>query len=519
VLFEAVSGLKINLAKSVLVPVGAVDNLDELASVLGCGVSSLPIKYLGLPLGAPFKAKYIWDDVIGKIERRLASWQRMYLSKGGRITLIKSTLSNLPTYLLSLFPIPISVANRIEKLYRDFLWGGLGDDFKYHLVSWSMVCIPTREGGLGIRNLRLFNKALLGKWLWRYEHEKEALWRSVVDAKFGSLQAGWCSLDPPGSYGVGLWKFIRKGWSLFRRHTKLIVGNGSRISFWDDLWVGEMPLKDAFPGLYDIVCDKSSLVAEHLSLEYEPFQWDVRFIRAAHDWEVDDLATFFALLYSVRIDCDAEDKLWWSPSRKGKFDVSSFYKTLVYKESVCFPWKSIWRTKAHSKVAFFAWTAALGKILTVDNLRKRQIIVINRCCMCKKNEESVDHLLLHCEVACDMWNVVFCRFSLSWVMPRRVVDLFACWWTGGRSQSAVVWKMVPCCLFWCLWMERNDRQFEDKERSIEELMYFFFFSLYSWTAAFLAPSGISYNDFLVSFSSSKQPFLYTPCVLDRFLRY
>jgi hypothetical protein len=158
-----------------------------------------------------------------------------------------------------------------------------------------------------------------------------------VDAKFGSFRASWCSLVPPGSHGVGLWKFIRKGWSSFSRHTKLILGNGSRIRFWDDLWVGEMPLKEAFPGLYDIACDKSSLVAEHLSLEYDPFQWDVRFIRAAHDWEVDDLASFFALLYSLRIERDAEDKLWWSPSRKGKFDVSSFYKTPVYKESVCFP--------------------------------------------------------------------------------------------------------------------------------------------------------------------------------------
>ena len=66
----------------------------------------------------------------------------MYLSKGGRITLIKSTLSNLPTYLLSLFLIPTSVANRIEKLYCDFLWGGLGDEFKFHLVKWSKVCSP-----------------------------------------------------------------------------------------------------------------------------------------------------------------------------------------------------------------------------------------------------------------------------------------------------------------------------------------------------------------------------------------
>jgi hypothetical protein len=71
-------------------------------------------------LGAFFKVKSIWDDVVGKIERRLASWKRMYLSKGDRVTLIKSTLSNLPTYFLSLFLIPTSVANRIEKLYQDF---------------------------------------------------------------------------------------------------------------------------------------------------------------------------------------------------------------------------------------------------------------------------------------------------------------------------------------------------------------------------------------------------------------
>jgi hypothetical protein len=118
------------------------------------------------------------------------------------------------------------------------------------------------------------------------------------------------------------------------------------------------------------------------------------------------------------------------------------------------------------------------------------------------NGESVDHLLLHCEVARALWNEIFSRFSLSWVMPLRVVDLFACWWTGGRSQSAVMWKMVPCCLLWCLWRERNDRHFEDKERTIEELISFFFHSLFSWTTAFLAPLVISFNDFLALFSSS-----------------
>jgi hypothetical protein len=271
--FEAVSGLKVNLAKSVLAPMGDVDNMDELARIMGCGVSSLPLKYLGLPLGALFKAKSIWDDVVGKIERWVASWQWMYLSKGGRVTLIKSTLSNLSTYFLSLFPIPSSVARCIEKLHRDFLWGGLGEEFKYHLVSWSTVCSPI----LGIRFLRIFNQTLLGKWLWRYAHEREALWRSVVDAKYGSSWAGWCSLDPHGSHGVGLWKHIRKGWSLFSSHTRFILGNGSRIKFWDDVWCGEMPLKKDFLGLYDIACDKNLFVAAHLILESSSFQWDVRF--------------------------------------------------------------------------------------------------------------------------------------------------------------------------------------------------------------------------------------------------
>jgi len=101
--------------------VGNVDNMGELTGILGCGPSSLPLKYLGLPLGASYKAKSIWDVIMENMERRLASWKRMYLSKGGRVTLIKSTLSNLPTYFLSLFSIPASVANRIEKLGRDFL--------------------------------------------------------------------------------------------------------------------------------------------------------------------------------------------------------------------------------------------------------------------------------------------------------------------------------------------------------------------------------------------------------------
>jgi hypothetical protein len=155
--------LKVNLANLELILVGNVEQEDLLAGILGCRVAFLPVKYLGLPLGASYKAKHIWDRVIEKLELWLASWKQLYLSKGGRVTLI-----NLPTYYFSLSPIPVSVAKHIEKIQSNFLWGGFGEEFKYHLVKWLKVCTLIKEGGLGIRNLLVFNRALLGKWLWRY---------------------------------------------------------------------------------------------------------------------------------------------------------------------------------------------------------------------------------------------------------------------------------------------------------------------------------------------------------------
>ena len=97
------------------------------------------------------------------------------------MTLLKSALSSLPTYLLSLFTIPIHVANKIEKLQRDFLW----DDSKTHLLGWDKVCLPIAKVGLGIRKLTTFNKALLGKWLWRFGIKENKLWRRVGALKFG----------------------------------------------------------------------------------------------------------------------------------------------------------------------------------------------------------------------------------------------------------------------------------------------------------------------------------------------
>ena len=95
--FEALSGLRINLDKISLIPMGRVENEENLAIELGYKIRYLPAEYLGLPLGAKRKASSVWDGVEERFRKRLANWKRQYISKGGRVTLIRSCLSNLPT--------------------------------------------------------------------------------------------------------------------------------------------------------------------------------------------------------------------------------------------------------------------------------------------------------------------------------------------------------------------------------------------------------------------------------------
>ena len=113
--FEAYSGLKIKLEKSKLILVGDVPDMEELAEVLSYKVSSLPTTYLGFPLGAPYKSSRVWEGVEEHFQKRLAFWKRQYLSKGGRQFLIKSTLSSLLIYTMSLFVIPKMVRARLKK--------------------------------------------------------------------------------------------------------------------------------------------------------------------------------------------------------------------------------------------------------------------------------------------------------------------------------------------------------------------------------------------------------------------
>jgi hypothetical protein len=245
--------------------------------------------------------------------------------------------------------------------------------------------------------------------------------------------------------------------------------------------VVNMALKEAFPELFVISQDKDASVADLMSFPNDRLHWDFHFVRNVQDWELESLTNFMDLLYSCSLKGVGEDRLCWRNRATKGFTVKDYYVCLCPPVVASFPWKIIWKAKVPPRIAFFSWTAALGKILTIDNLRKRHLIIIDRCCLCKLNGESVDHLLLHCPLARELWSMVFGLFGLDWVMPCKVIQLWAAWQIRSADlRNMAIWRMVPHCVIWCLWRERNARLFEDCESSMVDIKLLFFQTLYAW---------------------------------------
>ena len=143
---------------------------------------------------------------------------------------------------------------------------------KIHLVRWAAVCKDKRYGGLGLRHMKDFNKALLGKWLWRFPLERGSFWRKVIVGKFGEKEGGWTTREVRESYGMGLSKGIRKGWEEFSLRTRIHIGNGRSTRFWWDIWVGDSKLKDTFPQLFRMATNNSAVVGIGMCTLEDPFK-------------------------------------------------------------------------------------------------------------------------------------------------------------------------------------------------------------------------------------------------------
>ena len=160
---------------------------------------------------------------------------------------MRSTLSNLLIYFMFIFQLPRVVRMRLEQSQRDFLWGGGAPKQKPHLVRWSIMCVDKSKGGLGVKSLGTFNKALIGKWVWHFANERKALWNQVIRRKYGEERGGWRSCEAREAYGVGLWKAISKMGHLVSPFFGFVVSDGKKVRFWKDKWCGTTPLCEVFP--------------------------------------------------------------------------------------------------------------------------------------------------------------------------------------------------------------------------------------------------------------------------------
>ncbi|GKD97856.1 hypothetical protein Tco_1381753, partial [Tanacetum coccineum] len=175
-----------------------------------------------------------WDDVVAKVSSRLLKWKIKTLSIGGRLTLLKSVLTSITLYHMSIYKVPMGVLKKLESIRRNFFNCTDGSVRKSSWTSWSKVLASKKNGGLGVSSFFAHNRALLFKWV--------STWTDIIHA-----------IQSLNDKGINLFQFIQKK-----------IGNGEKTLFWDDIWSGDIAFKDQFKRLYALEVSKSISVAEKL---------------------------------------------------------------------------------------------------------------------------------------------------------------------------------------------------------------------------------------------------------------
>ena len=170
--------------------------------------------------------------------------------------------------------------------------------------------------------------------------------------------------------------------------------------------------KGAFLELYCMSRTNDSLVAEVMCWSGGRIHWDAKFRCPPQDCGQESFDLFMDMVYSSTEWELGPDKVCWKLVRSRGFEVRGFYLSFYPPTLLSFPWRMTWQSKVPPRVAFFSWFSSLGRVLTTDNLCKRRALVLDWCYICKSCGELVDHLLLYCPIACELWSLVFCLFGI-----------------------------------------------------------------------------------------------------------
>jgi len=199
------------------------------------------------------------------------------------------------------------------------------------------VCEAKEIGGLGMLELRKFNVALLGKWIWRLDSEERGLWKEVVESKYG----GWRSLRNQriGRPEPLCWKDLEEIWrsegwkGSFEDNCIWEVRNGREIMLWKDKWLGDEALKDKFPRLFSICSGKGDKLWQggewNSNLQWV---WKIGWRRSLFEWEKHQELEMGRLMGSKCINMEKDDRWVWKENETAKYTVKSAYRILKDEE-------------------------------------------------------------------------------------------------------------------------------------------------------------------------------------------
>ena len=225
-IYEAASGQLINLDKSAVFFSRNMisDQREEVRQALRGMNEAKQGKYLGLPMVISRTKDQIFGFVRENIKRRLQNWKSKFLSSAGKEVMLKSVAMAMPTYVMSCFKLPRKLCKDINALMANFWWGETSGRNKMHWTSWERMARKRNEGGLGFKDLEAFNKALLGKQIWRILTKPQLLVSKVLKAKYFPKESILQCNHP--KHASWIWQGIMGARSLLDMGLIRRIGNG-----------------------------------------------------------------------------------------------------------------------------------------------------------------------------------------------------------------------------------------------------------------------------------------------------
>ncbi len=210
--------------------------VENLSGLLGCKVGTLPFTSLGLPMGTTRPRVVDFAPLVDRIERRLTA-SSVFLPYGGRLTLINSVLSSIPTYYMCTLQLPKTVILAIDSVRRHCLWRGSDLTQKRKpLVAWDRVCMLKKKGGSGVMNLHIQYVALLLKHLHKFYASEDIPWVNLIWDSYYKSKVPYVAANR----GYFQWKDIISLIDIYRAVAQCSIVNGNTVTFWEDMWNGKV---------------------------------------------------------------------------------------------------------------------------------------------------------------------------------------------------------------------------------------------------------------------------------------